>query len=158
MKIVLIISIFFQVVAVIVSVRLIKITKIYIPWLLVALAILLMAIRRFITLYSILKGATINLEATFGEYVALSISVLLAVGLFFMIPIFKSIYKNELELEKRNDLLTKSKREASESQVKFKKLSNLTFEGILDLQQKSGQLIARFKQLHFDYTFLVQIH
>ena len=28
----------------------------------------------------------------------------------------------------------------------------------VDLQQKSGQLIARFKQLHFDYTFLVQIH
>jgi len=28
----------------------------------------------------------------------------------------------------------------------------------MDLQQKTVQLIARFKQLHFDYTFLFQIH
>lgn len=28
---------------------------------------------------------------------------------------------------------------------------------IMDLQQKSGQLIARFKRLHFGYIFLVQI-
>ncbi len=30
--------------------------------------------------------------------------------------------------------------------------------GKMNLQQKSGHLNARFKQLHFGYTFLFQIH
>ena len=37
-------------------------------------------------------------------------------------------------------------------------LSKKTITDLLDLQQKRGQLIARFKLLHFGYTFLIQIH
>ena len=37
-------------------------------------------------------------------------------------------------------------------------LSHYERKSKLDLQQKSGQLIARFKPLHFGYTFLFQIH
>ncbi len=131
MDIILIISIFFQLAAVVISIKLIKITKIYLPWLLVALAILLMTVRRVIALIAVLNESIIISGSLTAEYVALTISMFISIGLFFMIPFFKSISKNKSELESKNRLLLNSKEEIKKSEKKFKKLSNLTFEGIL---------------------------
>ena len=105
MEIILISSIVFQSIAVFIAIRLIKITEEYFAWILIALAITLMAVRRLITLISILQGTKVVSGASTAEYVALTISILLAAGLFFMIPIFKTIRKHKKQLEEKNKSL-----------------------------------------------------
>ncbi|NOZ45661.1 MAG: response regulator [Chlorobi bacterium] len=129
MEILLIISILFQLIAVLIAISLIKITERYFAWLLIAIAISLMAIRRLITLISIFQGVTIVKGVTLAEYVALIISILISIGLFFMIPIFKSIKKNEFELAEKNKLLKKEKEKAEESnRLKTAFLQNMSHE------------------------------
>ena len=131
METILLVSIAFQLVAVIIAIKLIKITKVFFPWLMVSVAILLMVIRRSITLIHLLKENTTVSGETSSEYVALSISILLSVGLFFMIPLFKSFKEHDKELENKNKELIKINETAIRNKDKFKNLWNLSFEGIL---------------------------
>jgi len=105
---VLIISIFFQLIAVFFAFRLILITKKYLSWGLIAAAISLMAIRRIISLISILSGSAIVVGATSAEYVALLISILLSAGIILVLPLISSIKKNEVDLEISNKILTQN--------------------------------------------------
>ncbi|MCH7524828.1 MAG: PAS domain S-box protein, partial [Bacteroidetes bacterium] len=131
MEIILLSSIIFLLVAVLLAIKLIKITKVFYPWILVAVAIFLVVIRRSITLIHLLKENTTVSGETSSEYVVLAVSILLSVGLFFMIPLFNSIKKHERELEKKNELLFKSNETIIRNEEKFKNLWNLSFEGIL---------------------------
>ena len=99
---VLIISIIFQLIAVWFSFRLIYITQRYTAWILIAFAILLMAVRRSITLVSILTKEEILPGASTAEFVALTISILISVGLILIEPLFKKMKKNEIKLEENN--------------------------------------------------------
>jgi len=131
MVIILIISIFFQLSAVLIAVKLVKITERFFPWVLVAIAMLEMAIRRIVTLIYILKETSVVSGVTKGEYETLAVSILLSVGLFFMIPLFKSIKTHEKELEKKNTLLIKSNKIITKNENKFKTFWELSFEGVL---------------------------
>ncbi|MCD6091797.1 MAG: PAS domain S-box protein, partial [Bacteroidales bacterium] len=127
MEIVLISSIAFQLIAVFIAIRLIYITKKYFAWILIALAISLMAIRRLITLISILQGSKVVSGASTAEYVALTISILLAAGLFFMIPIFTSIRKHKKQLEEKNKALEIAQEIAEENKEKYQIIADYIY-------------------------------
>lgn len=110
-------SILFQLVAVGVAIYLIFVTERYFAWILIALAISLMAIRRVITLIAIFKGTIEGSSVTLAEYTALIISIFLSAGLYFMIPIFKSIRNNQQELDIKNKQLQASKEKAEQSEA-----------------------------------------
>lgn len=114
---VIIASILFQLVAVGVAIYLIFVTERYFAWILIALAISLMAIRRVITLIAIFKGTIEGSSVTLAEYTALIISIFLSAGLYFMIPIFKSIRNNQRELDIKNKQLQASKEKAEQSEA-----------------------------------------
>lgn len=114
---VIIASILFQLVAVGVAIYLIFVTERYFAWILIALAISLMAIRRVITLIAIFKGTIEGSSVTLAEYTALIISIFLSAGLYFMIPIFKSIRNNQQELDIKNKQLQASKEKAEQSEA-----------------------------------------
>jgi len=123
------ISIFFQLIAVFFSIRLIFITKRYFSWILIAAAITLMAIRRIISLNSLIKEGSIPVGASSAEYVALVISILIATGIILIEPVFKSIRHHEEELVKKNKELENAKRRAEEGdRLKSSFLANMSHE------------------------------
>ncbi|MGM0531811.1 MAG: ATP-binding response regulator [Bacteroidota bacterium] len=126
---ILIISIFFQLVAVFFSIRLIFITKRYFSWILIAIAITLMAIRRLVSLNSLISDESIPVGASSAEYVALAISILISTGIILIEPVFKSIKHNEDELQKTNHELEKAKKRAEEGdRLKSSFLANMSHE------------------------------
>lgn len=140
MEAILIILILIQVIAIIIAIVLIKITKKYFAWILVATAISLMAIPKFITLISILQESKIVAGETYTEYVALIITIFLTAGLLFMIPIFKSYNKesknnrNEIFLLNKNlktqhkELIIAKKKYKEGDQLISAFLSNMSHE------------------------------
>jgi len=123
------ISIFFQLVAVFFSIRLIFITKRYFSWILIAIAITLMAIRRLISLVALVNDNSIPVGASSAEYVALVISVLISTGIILIEPVFKSIKHNEDELQRKNKELEQSKKKAEEGdRLKSSFLANMSHE------------------------------
>lgn len=115
--IVILVSIIFQLTAVALAIYLIKVTERYFAWIVIAIAILLMAIRRIITLITIFQGTVQSSSLTLAEYTALIISIFFSLGLYFMIPIFKSIKRNQLELDAKNVLLQTAKDKAQQSEA-----------------------------------------
>ncbi|HPC02302.1 MAG TPA: PAS domain S-box protein [Syntrophales bacterium] len=100
--IVLMLSILFQLVAAAMALRLIPLTGKRIAWTLIAAALTLMALRRSITFYRLLSGS-ITIQPDFGaEIVALSISILMVVGISKIAPIFIAGAKSKEQLEKAN--------------------------------------------------------
>jgi PAS domain S-box-containing protein len=61
-------------------------------WLLISLALLLMAARRTLSLYQLLAGGGASTQMLWVEAVALIISVILVTGLFSLAPVFKRLY------------------------------------------------------------------
>ncbi len=95
------VSVFLQFIAALLAVRLIWVTKQRTAWLLIAVAILLMAVRRSITLYkSIANGTTPDLAA---EIVALVISIVMLLGIIWIAPMFKSIKRTERAVRESED-------------------------------------------------------
>jgi signal transduction histidine kinase len=126
---ILIISIFFQLVAVFFSIRLIFITKRYFSWILIATAVTLMAIRRLISLDALLSEKAIPVGASSAEYVALAISILISTGIILIEPVFKSIKHNEDELQKKNTELEDARKNAEEGdRLKSSFLANMSHE------------------------------
>lgn len=91
---VLTISVLLQFAAAILALRLIRITGRRTAWVLIAMAISLMAIRRCITLSDILSGRVVTAELT-AELVALATSALMVVGVALIAPLFLSIKRSE---------------------------------------------------------------
>lgn len=115
--VVIIVSLFFQLAAVIVAIYLIIVTERYFAWIMVATAISLMAVRRIITLTTIINNIVHPTDVSLAEYTALAISVLLSLGLYFLIPLFKSLRKTQDELELSNQQLIVAKEKALENEA-----------------------------------------
>ncbi len=94
-KLILLVSIILQLTAAVLALRLIVITKRTPAWLVIAVAIVLMALRRGITLYEILFGGVPTPLDLPAELVALTISVLMVMGIAWIAPLFLSIKGSE---------------------------------------------------------------
>lgn len=115
--VVIIVSLFFQLAAVTLAFYLIKVTERYFAWIMVATAISLMAVRRIITLTTILNGIVQPKNVNLAEFTALAISILLSLGLYFLIPIFKALRKTQEKLELSNQQLLIAKEKAQENEA-----------------------------------------
>jgi PAS domain S-box-containing protein len=94
-KVILLISILLQLTAAALALRLIIVTHRTPAWLLIATAIVLMALRRGITLYESLVWETLTLLDLTAELVALAISALMVVGIAWIAPMFHSLKNSE---------------------------------------------------------------
>jgi PAS domain S-box-containing protein len=93
--IILILSISVQLVAVVLSVRLIRITARYFAWILMASALLLMVVRRCVSIYYIFSGNMAYEPDLLNETIGLILSILMAAGIAGISPFFKSIKHSE---------------------------------------------------------------
>ncbi|OGW54317.1 MAG: hypothetical protein A2Y81_13095 [Nitrospirae bacterium RBG_13_43_8] len=103
-KLVLAISILLQITATVLALRLVKITGRNISWILVAVAISLMAIRRSVTLFHMFVGERVPADWA-AETVALVTSALMVAGIAFIAPIFLSVKRSEEAVKKAKDEL-----------------------------------------------------
>jgi light-regulated signal transduction histidine kinase (bacteriophytochrome) len=98
-------SVLLQFVAAGYALYLIKITKKRTAWILIALAVAFMGVRRGLTLYLMLRGEKpIPAEPT-AEIIALIISTLMVVGIIKIGPLFKTIAASEQKLKVANETL-----------------------------------------------------
>jgi len=103
MTLVLGVSILFQFAAAFSALRLIRVTGKRTAWALIATAVSLMAIRRCITLFRLLTGDLSRPPDLSAELVALVISVLMAVGIARIAPVFLSPRHSEEALRKSEE-------------------------------------------------------
>jgi len=86
-------SIFLQVLAATMALRLIRVTGWLVAWSLIAFAILLMAIRRSLTLYHLLGGDQAVTPSLQPELIALIVSFLMFAGIAFLRPMFEMMQR-----------------------------------------------------------------
>jgi len=91
-------SVLLQLAAAILALRLIRITGNRSSFMLIATAILLMALRRAITLYRLVSGDVLQPPDLAAELVALAISAFMLVGMAWIAPLFHSIKGSEKAL------------------------------------------------------------
>lgn len=91
----------FHLIAAILSLRMVRITGLYVSWILVALAISLAALRRCITFYRAL-GGDISDTGLFDDAIAFTISILMLAGVAWLAPLFQSIKNSEESLRAAN--------------------------------------------------------
>jgi signal transduction histidine kinase len=91
----LIISIVLQLIAVAVALRLTKVTKYKISWILISLGFVFMAIRRLIDLFQFLQKKPIQDLNLLNDWIAVIISVLISLGVIIIPEIFSYIKKEE---------------------------------------------------------------
>jgi two-component system, NtrC family, sensor kinase len=95
---ILILSILLQFTAALLALRLVWVTKRTPAWVLIALAIFLMALRRGLTLYQMLSWESPTPLDQTAELVALAVSILMVAGVAGIAPLFHSVKKSEEEL------------------------------------------------------------
>ncbi|MFO8234223.1 MAG: PAS domain S-box protein [Bacteroidales bacterium] len=130
LEVVLIISIVLQLSCAFLALRLIKITGYIWGWFALAVAIILMAVRRAVSFYSfIVEGESTTLLST--EFIALAISLLMFIGIINIQPILRYLYSQKSNLERLNAQLKEEieqRKKAQEktiiSEEKFKKLAD----------------------------------
>ena len=88
-------SVLLQLLAAVLAFRLVWVIRAGAAWLLVAVAILLMTVRRTVVLYDHFTGVRADARA---ELIGLAISVLLLVGIAGIAPLFLSLRRSELSL------------------------------------------------------------
>jgi PAS domain S-box-containing protein len=103
--IILVISILLQFAAAFLALRLIRITGRRAAWVLIATALLLMAVRRCITLFQNGFTGVINATTLEAELVALVISILMLSGVIWIVPLFVSLKRSEETLREARDEL-----------------------------------------------------
>ena len=103
-KLVLGISILLQCIGVFLALKLIRVTKRRRAWILIAIALSIIAVRQGITLFQLTSGnASIPLDLS-NELVAVAISVIMIVGIASIVPLFLSIKRSEEELQKAKEV------------------------------------------------------
>ncbi len=93
-SVVLAISTLLQLSAAYLALRLVAITRHRVAWVSIAAAILLMALRRSITLYRIFSGDETKPPDLPAEFVALAISILMLLGMTLIAPLFLEIKRS----------------------------------------------------------------
>lgn len=96
-------SILLQLASAAVALRLIRLSGCCRPWMFIATAIVLMAVRRIVTLCALIDKAAFPPSALGAELVALAISVLMLIGLLLLGPTFRSIRAAQNEASRRAD-------------------------------------------------------
>lgn len=91
----LIISIVLQLIAVAIALRLTKITKYKISWILISMGFVFMAIRRLIDLFQFMQRKPIDDLNLLNDWIAVVISVLISLGVIIIPEIFSYIKKEE---------------------------------------------------------------
>jgi hypothetical protein len=99
-------SVFFQFVAAFFALRLIPITGKKSAWLLVAVAISLMTVRRFQSLVLLVSGQSSAAPDVFFEVVGLVISCCMMVGIYLIQPLFEEMASSRDELRSMNEKLS----------------------------------------------------
>ncbi|MBN2173544.1 MAG: sensor histidine kinase [Bacteroidales bacterium] len=94
-KIALVIAIVLQLFAAITAISLIKRTKYNISWILLSLALLLMAGRRIFELIPLMSKDEESVVVTAGNWIGVAISILVATGIIFIKKIFKYLERIE---------------------------------------------------------------
>lgn len=91
----LIVSIFLQLVAVVIALRLTKVTKYKISWILISLGFVFMAVRRLIDLFQFMQNKPIDDLNIINDWIAVIISILISLGVIIIPEIFNYIKKEE---------------------------------------------------------------
>lgn len=100
----LIVSIVLQIVATIVVISLIKVTRFNVSWILLSIGFIFMAIRRLIEFLPFMDVELSRFVISINNWLGILISVLIVVGVFYIKKIFKELQKAEearLIMEKR---------------------------------------------------------
>jgi signal transduction histidine kinase len=99
-------SVLLQVVAIVWAVRLIRITKTSKAWLVIALAMLAMAIRRITVLVSVMmRPNTLDVTDVFSEAIGLVIAILLLVGVAAIGHMFGTLQRSSETTQRTRELL-----------------------------------------------------
>jgi diguanylate cyclase (GGDEF)-like protein/PAS domain S-box-containing protein len=115
-----------QFTAALLSVRLIQETGKWKAWSFIAAAMTLMGVRRSITLYRTLSGDRAFSADLTAEFVALSISILMVLGVYLIGPIFKKINTTNTALQK--------------SEERFRIVSDLSYDILWEWNIAAGVL------------------
>jgi signal transduction histidine kinase len=91
----LIISIVLQLIAVVIALRLTKVTKYKISWILISLGFVFMAVRRFIDLVQFMQKKPIDHLNLLNDWIAVIVSILISLGVIIIPEIFNYIKKEE---------------------------------------------------------------
>ncbi len=114
---VLTISVILQIVAAALAVRLVRVTERKAAWLLIATALVLMAMRRFVDLYRMLPGDVAHAPDLMVELLGLAISALVVAGVAKIAPLFHSARRaEELVREKEQKLMAANQRLDAQNQ------------------------------------------
>jgi len=97
----LIISIILQLVAVFVALRLTKVTKYKISWILISIGFVFMAVRRFIDLFQFMNQPANEDLNLLNDWIAVIISILIAAGVIIIPEIFN--YLNKAENDRKDE-------------------------------------------------------
>lgn len=97
------VSVLLQFLATFLTLRLIGLTKRRTAWILIAVAIFLIAIRHCIILYRLVTGDLSTPPDLSGELLTVAISVIIVAGVASIAPLFLSIKRSEEELQKAKE-------------------------------------------------------
>lgn len=103
-----------HIVAVVLALRLIKLTGKRAAWILISVAILFQAVRRFIAFAELMSGSPVPLDPL-DDFMAFAISALMVTGLALIGPLFQSIKRSE-------EVLLDAGRKAVEEKAEREKL------------------------------------
>jgi uncharacterized membrane protein len=113
-KFVLGISVLLQFTAVFLALKLISVTKRHTAWMLIAVALLLIAIRQCFTLFRLISGDLFSPPDLSDELVTVAISVIMVAGIASVRPLFLSVKCSEGELMKAKEVAEAATRAKSE--------------------------------------------
>lgn len=111
-ELILVVSVLLQLAAAVLALRLIRITGNRRAWVWIAAAVLLMVVRRGITLYNLVLGDTSISPDLLTELVALASSVFMVVGMAWIAPLFLSIKLAKEEIQRSEASLAHAQRMA----------------------------------------------
>src|SRR5512135_1741827 len=92
----LIISIVLQIVAAVIALRFMKLTKYSLSWILLSLSFVLMALNKIIQLFEFFRGSPSYAWQIIDEWVGVVISFMIITGVFLMRELFYSLKRAEI--------------------------------------------------------------
>jgi multidrug transporter EmrE-like cation transporter len=93
----LIISIVLQIVAAIIALRFMKLTKYRLSWIMLSMSFVFMAVRKLVQLYEYLRGTPSYSIEMLDEWIGVGISFMIIVGVVLIREIFYSLKRAEID-------------------------------------------------------------